>query len=69
MRRVEVNGGQGALILDGQERLIGVWALEIADGQVRSVNSVVNPDKLGHLGPVADARALLRMAVSRRRGV
>src|SRR5262245_9587828 len=34
MRRVEVNGGPGALYLDAQERLIAVMALEIADGQI-----------------------------------
>jgi RNA polymerase sigma-70 factor (ECF subfamily) len=60
IRRVEINGGPGALILDGQQRLIGVWALEIADGQIRSVSSIVNPDKLAHLGPVGDFASLLR---------
>ena len=60
MRRVEVNGGQGALLLDGQQRLIGVWALEIAGGQIRSISSIVNPDKLAHLGPVGDFASLLR---------
>ncbi len=35
-------------------------ALDIADGQVQGVSSVVNPEKLGHLGPVADVRALLK---------
>jgi RNA polymerase sigma-70 factor (ECF subfamily) len=35
-------------------------ALDIAGGEVRAVRSVVNPDKLGHLGEVADVRALLR---------
>ncbi len=33
LRPVEVNGGPGALYLDGQQRLIGVLALDIADGQ------------------------------------
>jgi RNA polymerase sigma-70 factor (ECF subfamily) len=60
VRSVEVNGGAGALLLDGQQQLIGVWALEIADGQITSINSIVNPDKLTHLGPVGDARSLLR---------
>jgi RNA polymerase sigma-70 factor (TIGR02957 family) len=59
MRIVEVNGGPGALLLDGQERLLAVWAFEIADGQIRSVSSIVNPDKLAHLGPVADLGSLL----------
>jgi RNA polymerase sigma-70 factor (ECF subfamily) len=60
MRPVEVNGGPGALFLDEQDRLIGVWALDVAGGQIASVSSIVNPDKLAHLGPVADIRALLR---------
>ena len=35
-------------------------ALEIVDGQIASISSIVNPDKLRHLGPVGDFRALLR---------
>jgi RNA polymerase sigma-70 factor (ECF subfamily) len=62
LRPVEVNGGPGALFLDGQQRLIGVWALDIAGGQITSISSVVNPDKLTHLGPVADFGSLLRSA-------
>ena len=59
-RHVEVNGGPGALLLDGQRRLIVVCALDIAGGQIRSINSIVNPDKLAHLGPVGDFGSLLR---------
>ena len=59
MRRVEVNAGPGALLLDGQDRLIGVWALEIAGGEIQGVRSIVNPDKLAHLGPVGDFNSLL----------
>ncbi len=62
LRPVEVNGGPGALCLDGQQRLIGVWALDIAGGQITSISSIVNPDKLTHLGPLADVRSLLRTA-------
>ena len=29
-------------------------ALDIAGGQITSINSIVNPDKLRHLGPVGD---------------
>jgi RNA polymerase sigma-70 factor (ECF subfamily) len=65
IRPVEINGTPGALLLDGEARLVGVWALEIAGGQIVALNSVVNPEKLGHLGPLADTRALLRLAVSR----
>src|SRR5687767_8826711 len=58
-RPVEVNGGPGALLLDGQEQVIGVWALDIAGGQIMSINSIVNPDKLTHLGPVGDIKSIL----------
>jgi RNA polymerase sigma-70 factor (ECF subfamily) len=60
LRAVEVNGGPGALYLDAQQRLIAVVALDIADGQIRSISAIVNPDKLTHLGPVGDLRSLLR---------
>jgi RNA polymerase sigma-70 factor (TIGR02957 family) len=59
-RREEVNGQPGALFLDREGRLIGVMILDIAEGQIQGVSSIVNPDKLQHLGPVADLRALLR---------
>jgi RNA polymerase sigma-70 factor (TIGR02957 family) len=58
LRPVEVNGGPGALYLDAQQRLIAVVALEIAGGQVTSISAIVNPDKLTHLGPVADFTSL-----------
>ena len=59
-RREEVNGQPGVLFLDRDERLIGVTTLDIADGQIQGVSAIVNPDKLRHLGPVGDVRALLR---------
>ena len=62
LRPVEVNGGPGALFLDPQQRLIGVVALDIAGGQITSISSIVNPDKLTHLGPVGDLTSLLRSA-------
>ena len=62
LRPVEVNGGPGALYLDAQQRLIGVMALDIAGGQIRAIRSIVNPDKLAHLGPVADSTSLLKSA-------
>jgi RNA polymerase sigma-70 factor (ECF subfamily) len=55
----EINGHPGALILDPAGRLLGVLALDIADGRVQTVRSIVNPDKLGHLGPVGDVTTLL----------
>jgi RNA polymerase sigma-70 factor (TIGR02957 family) len=60
VRLAEVNGTAGALFSDAQHRLVGVWALDIVDGQIRSINSVVNPEKLAHLGPLGDFAALLK---------
>jgi hypothetical protein len=60
VQQVEVNGEPGALMCDGAGRLIGVMALDIADGRVRAVSSIVNPDKLRHLGPIGDLRGLLK---------
>ncbi len=57
---VEVNGGAGLTFLDAERRLISVIALDVADGRIASISSVVNPDKLRHLGPVGDFTSLLR---------
>jgi RNA polymerase sigma-70 factor (ECF subfamily) len=59
VRPVGVNGRPGAVVLDAEGRLIGVMALDIAGGHVQGVSSIVNPDKLRHIGPVGDFRALL----------
>jgi RNA polymerase sigma-70 factor (TIGR02957 family) len=59
-RREEVNGQPGALFFDREGKLIAVMILDVAEGQIQGVSSIVNPDKLRHLGPVADLRALLR---------
>jgi hypothetical protein len=59
VRAVEVNGQPGALLLDARGELISVMALDIAGGEVRAVSSIVNPDKLRHLGPVGNIRELL----------
>ena len=60
LRSTGVNGGPGVMALDGQQRLISVWSLEIAGGEIRSISSVVNPDKLAHLGVVGDFASLVR---------
>jgi RNA polymerase sigma-70 factor (TIGR02957 family) len=59
MRGAEVNGQPGALVLDPEGRLVNVLALDIADGQVQAIRSIVNPDKLRHLGPTANLGELL----------
>jgi RNA polymerase sigma-70 factor (ECF subfamily) len=56
----EVNGQPGAILRTSDGQLVNVFALDIVDGLVQTVRSVINPDKLRHLGPVADVRAIRR---------
>jgi RNA polymerase sigma-70 factor (TIGR02957 family) len=49
-----VNGQPGAVAYDSDGRVAAVFTLDIADGQIQALRSVVNPDKLQHLGPVSD---------------
>jgi RNA polymerase sigma-70 factor (TIGR02957 family) len=53
-----VNGQPGAVGYDAAGRVVNVFALDIADGTVQAIRSVVNPDKLRHLGPVSDVALL-----------
>jgi len=57
---IEVNGQPGAMAYDAQDRLVGVMGLDIADGQIQTIHSIVNPDKLRHFDRVDDLAALLR---------
>ena len=60
LERRHVNGQPGAVLRMANGDVAVVWTVEIADGAVQALRSVINPDKLRHLGPVADLRALLR---------
>lgn len=63
----EVNGQPGAIVRDRDGKVVTTWALDIRDGRIQTLRAVLNPDKLAHLGPVADAWALLREAGLARR--
>ena len=67
LRRTEINGQPGVIVLDHSDLLINIITLDIAEGLVQTVRSVINPDKLGHLGALADVRALARELGERRR--
>jgi RNA polymerase sigma-70 factor (ECF subfamily) len=54
-----VNGQPGALVRDPSGALVNVLSFDISDSAVHTVRSVINPDKLHHLGPLADRDALL----------
>jgi RNA polymerase sigma-70 factor (ECF subfamily) len=64
LRRVEVNGSPGVLLLDAAQRMVCVVALDIAGGKIRRIDYIVNPDKLTHLEPLGGYAALLRSASS-----
>jgi RNA polymerase sigma factor (sigma-70 family) len=73
LRPAWVNGQPGAVTYDAEGRVISVFALDVADGLVQAIRSVVNPDKLGHIGPVSDVarlpeKELVRVGVRSRRG-
>jgi RNA polymerase sigma-70 factor (ECF subfamily) len=55
-----VNGLPGVLLRDRAGGVIGTMALDILDGRIQTIRSVINPDKLGHVGPIGDAWALQR---------
>jgi RNA polymerase sigma-70 factor (ECF subfamily) len=58
LRLAWVNGQPGAVAYDAEGRVISVIGLDITGGVVQAVRSVVNPDKLGHLGQVSDLARL-----------
>ena len=62
----EVNGQPGAIFRDRDGKVLYTLALDMLDGRIQTIRSVSNPDKLRHLGPVADAWAVAR-EVSRAR--
>ena len=50
----------GAREVDRDGKVVNIWTLEILDGQIQTIRTVINPDKLGQVGPVADAWAVVR---------
>ena len=64
-RVVEVNGEPGVITLDEDGKLINVIAFQFAGGRIQEIDSIVNPEKLRHLGPLSDLPG--RVAARRRR--
>ncbi|MEV0256025.1 RNA polymerase sigma-70 factor [Streptomyces sp. NPDC050732] len=55
-----LNGGPGAVFRDRDGKVLTTLSLDVADERIRAVRLMINPDKLGHLGPVADVWAVDR---------
>jgi RNA polymerase sigma-70 factor (TIGR02957 family) len=63
----EVNGQPGAIFRDRDGKILHTLVLDVLDGQIQTIRTVSNPDKLGHIGPVADAWAVARELKQARR--
>ena len=63
----EVNGQPGAIFRDRDGKVLNAIALDVLDGQIQTIRSVQNPDKLAHVGPVADVWAVAREVNQARR--
>ncbi|MGI5272152.1 RNA polymerase sigma-70 factor [Nonomuraea sp. CA-218870] len=63
----EINGQPGAIFRDRDGKIVNTLAFDILDGRIQTIRAVINPDKLRHLGPVADTWAVIREAARARR--
>ena len=62
-----LNGQPGAIFRDREGRVLNTWTVDVLDGRIQTIRTVLNPDKLAHVGPVADAWAVLHEASEARR--
>lgn len=67
VERHDVNGQPGAIFRDRDGGVVTTLALDVLDGRIQTIRSVLNPDKLRHVGPVADPWAVVREANRARR--
>jgi hypothetical protein len=63
----EVNGEPGAIFRAPDGKVLHTLALDVLDGRIQTIRLVINPDKLWHIGPVADAWAIARALKQARR--
>jgi RNA polymerase sigma-70 factor (ECF subfamily) len=62
-----LNGQPGAIVRDRDGKVVGTLTLDVLGGRIQTIRSVANPDKLGHVGPLADAWAIAREVKQTRR--
>jgi RNA polymerase sigma-70 factor, ECF subfamily len=67
MEQRELNGQPGAIVRDRDGNVVGTMTLDVIGGQIQTIRAVANPDKLRHVGPVADAWAIAREVKQARR--
>ncbi|HEY7735197.1 MAG TPA: RNA polymerase sigma factor SigJ [Candidatus Limnocylindrales bacterium] len=57
-----INGQPGAIFRGPRGGVMSVMSFEVVDGRVATIRSIVNPDKLDHLGSVESLRDVLDAA-------
>jgi RNA polymerase sigma-70 factor (ECF subfamily) len=45
----EINGGPGLVAFDADGTLLAAMGLDVSEGAIRAIHSIVNPDKLAHI--------------------
>jgi len=60
IERRTVNGNPGGMVTTADGGVVSVIELEFDGTEIRSINGIVNPEKLRHLGEGANLRSLLR---------
>ncbi|MFB8025630.1 MULTISPECIES: RNA polymerase sigma-70 factor [unclassified Streptomyces] len=55
-----MNGQPGSVFRDRNDQVLSTWVLDVCDGRIQAIHTVNNPEKLRHIGPVADAWKALR---------
>ena len=58
-----INGQPGVLFRGPHGGVMSVMSFEVVDDRVATIRSIVNPDKLGHLGRVESLREVLDEAL------
>jgi RNA polymerase sigma-70 factor (ECF subfamily) len=54
-----INGQPGVLARGPHGGVMAVMSFDVVDGRIATIRSIVNPDKLAHLGPVESLREVL----------
>jgi RNA polymerase sigma-70 factor (ECF subfamily) len=67
MQPCQINGQPGAIVHDRDGKVINTFTIDVLGGQIQAIRFVLSPDKLAHLGPVADPWAVAREATRARR--
>ena len=62
-----LNGQPGAIVRDRDGKVVGTLTLDVLGGRIQTIRSVANPEKLEHVGHVADAWAIAREVKQARR--